>query len=75
MNPHFFGVLLRSAVNAVAPYMKLQMNWLTMMAPHTNERSESLSYAAAASSRDWTTEEELAHSMDVALGARVAPPA
>ena len=74
MNPHLFGALLSSAVNVSASYMELQMNWLTGMAPRTNQGPESLSHAAAAGGRARATDEELARSMDLALGAEVASP-
>lgn len=74
MNPHFFGAILNSAVNSFAPYMKSQMDLLAMMSPRTNEGSESSPHLVAASSPAMTAEEELAYSMDIALGAHVAPP-
>jgi hypothetical protein len=74
MNPHLFGALLNSAANVSAIYMELQMNWLTMTAPRTNQGSEFLSHGAAAGGRARATDEELARSMDIVLGAEVASP-
>jgi hypothetical protein len=55
-----FGDLLDTAAKSFAFCIELQMNWLTMMMPHASS-SESQAESPA---------EELAHSMDIAIGER-----
>jgi hypothetical protein len=67
-----FGNLLDVASQALAFSLELQMNWLTALAPHGLSHVEIPGSTVAGNSgrRDETTEEGLAHSMDIATGAR-----
>jgi hypothetical protein len=67
--PVVFGNLLDMASRAFAFSMELQMNWLTLLAPHA------LSHVATQGGRQaQPTEDELAHSMDIAIGAQFEVP-
>jgi hypothetical protein len=62
---------MHTAAKAFAFYMKLQLSWLTM-ALHATRRSVTLLPVATMSSsgsQAQPTAEELAHSMDIAIGA------
>jgi hypothetical protein len=52
--------------------MEMQMSWLTLLAPHALSHVSTVT--SSSSSQDQPNEEELAFSMDIALGERVAPP-
>jgi hypothetical protein len=73
-----FGELFDTTAKSFALCIELQMNWLTMMVPHPNERSETSLHVAAPSSTVASSSggqaepqaEELAHSMDIAIRAR-----
>jgi hypothetical protein len=70
-----FGEILDTAAKSFESCMKLQMNWLTLMVPHAEGSASSLSAAAPSSTvassfgnQAQSTAEELAHSMDIAIG-------
>jgi hypothetical protein len=75
MNANIFGDFLSAAVDASASYMDWQVKWLTMMTPHAGEGSESSLHGASAGgfgNQAQPTAEELAVSMDIAMGERAA---
>jgi hypothetical protein len=60
------------ASKALAFSMEMQMSWLTLLAPHALSHVSKVT--SSSSSQAQLNEEELAFSMDIALGERVAPP-
>jgi hypothetical protein len=70
-----FGDLLDTAAKSFAFCIELQMNWLTIMVPHANEvAAPSSTVASSSGSQAPPTAEELAHSMDIAIGAQFEIP-
>jgi hypothetical protein len=71
-----FGNLFEIAAQAVACSMELQMNWFSLLAPHSlsHVATPNSRVASAASSQAQPTEEELAHSMDIVIGAQSTAP-
>jgi hypothetical protein len=63
-----FGNLLDMASRAFAFSMELQMNWLTLLAPRA------LLHVATQGRQAQPTADELAHSMDIAIGAQFEVP-
>jgi hypothetical protein len=61
-----------AAAHAFALCVELQMGWIALLAPNTLSHVSTV--ASCSSSQDQTTPDELAFSMDIALGERVAPP-
>lgn len=64
-----FGNLFDMVFQAVACSMELQMNWLTLLAPHA---SSMVASDVGGKSHPKAKADVLAHSMDIAIGERAA---
>lgn len=64
-----FSDLLDMVAQILAFSMELQMNWLTLLTPHASSQM-----ASSSGSQAQATGDELAHSMDVAIGERFTAP-
>ncbi len=62
-----FGNLIDMVSQAVACSIELQMNWLSLLAPY-----DSSTVAGTSGGETQPTPDDLAHSMDIAIGARAA---
>lgn len=70
------GNLLDMAAQSVACSMELQKNWLTLLAPHAllHPATPHSRVASTSGGQAQPTAEELACSMDIAIGARLIAP-
>jgi hypothetical protein len=68
-----FGNLFDMAAQAVACSMKMQMNWLTLLTPQHVATPDSR-VASTSGGQAQPREEDLAHSMDIAIGAQSTAP-
>jgi hypothetical protein len=66
--PVVFGNLIDMASRALAFSMELQMNWFTLLAPHASSR------VATQGRQVQPAADELAYSMDIAIGAQFEVP-
>jgi hypothetical protein len=60
------GNLIETAVQSVAFCMEVQLSWLALLAPHASSHGSTT--ASNSGNRTTPTAEELAHSMDIAIG-------
>jgi hypothetical protein len=68
-----FGNLFDLAAQAVACSIELQMNWLTLLAPQ-HVATPGSTVASNSGRQNNPTDEDLAHSMDIAIGERFVEP-